>query len=83
MKIHLILVLLIAVNTQSFLKESAQQLIIPFAPIMIQEVVLQQETETAMAPEQEYFYNPETVLNSAKEQQILRGELQVKFTSQR
>ncbi|CAD8113255.1 unnamed protein product [Paramecium sonneborni] len=71
MKIQLILVLLIAVNTQSFLEESAQYYQTPFAPIMIQEDVLQQEIETAISPEQEYVYDPESVLQSAKEQQIL------------
>ncbi|CAD8190882.1 unnamed protein product [Paramecium pentaurelia] len=72
MKIQLILVLLIAVNTQSFLEESSQYYQTPFAPIMIQEDVQQQQgIETAMAPEQEYVYDPESVLQSAKEQQIL------------
>ncbi|CAD8194839.1 unnamed protein product [Paramecium octaurelia] len=71
MKIQLLLVLLIAANTQSFLEESALYYQTPFAPIMIQEDVQQQDIETAIAPEQEYVYNPESVLQSAKEQQIL------------
>ncbi|CAD8199895.1 unnamed protein product [Paramecium octaurelia] len=71
MKIQLLLVLLIAANTQSFLEESAQYYQTPFAPIMIQQDGQQLEIETAIAPEQEYVYDPESVLQSAKEQQIL------------